>query len=472
MPSEGIIPAGGSGLRRDCLGFWEVFAQSIANIAPTATPALVIPLAFAVVGNLTWAIYVFATVALLLVTYQINQFARRSASPGSLYMYVGQGLGPSWGVITGWSQVIAYVVIGAAVVAGAANYVGVLVHFVVKGYDGPLTVVSIILVALAAWYIAYRDIKLSTQVMLVMEFISVALILVLALGFFIKRGHLIDHAQFSLAGFNTRGIPQGIILAIFSYVGFESATALGHEAKDPLTTIPRAIPLSLITIGAFFVLMSYVLVFAFAGQTPPLDKSNAPLSVLAHIEGLDAFAVLIAIGAIMSFFACAIACINAGARVLFAMARHGLFYAGAGDAHKTHATPHVAVNISGVVVLLAPLLMYLDHIALLDIYGYLASVGTFGVLFAYVLIAIAAPVYLRKRQENRPLVVLAAIASLVLMAIPLIGSFVPTPAPPYNYLPYVFIVVLAVGLARFAYLRVARPSVIRAIQDDLIAQTG
>jgi len=252
MPSEGSIPAGGSGLRRDCLGFWEVFAQSIANIAPTATPALVIPLAFAVVGNMTWAIYVFATVALLLVTYQINQFARRSASPGSLYMYVGKGLGPSWGVITGWSQVIAYVVIGAAVVAGAANYVGVLVHFVVKGYDGPLTVASIILVALAAWYIAYRDIKLSTQVMLVMEFISVALILVLALGFFIKRGHLVDHAQFSLAGFNTRGIPQGIILAIFSYVGFESATALGHEAKDPLTTVPRAIPLSLITIGAFF----------------------------------------------------------------------------------------------------------------------------------------------------------------------------------------------------------------------------
>ncbi|MDQ6780249.1 MAG: APC family permease, partial [Candidatus Eremiobacteraeota bacterium] len=410
--------------------------------------------------------------ALLLVTFQINQFARRSASPGSLYRYVGQGLGPSWGVITGWSQVIAYVVIGGSVVAGAANYIGVLVHFVVKGYDEPLTVASIILVALAAWCIAYRDIKLSTRVMLVMEFISVALILVLAVGFFIKAGHLIDRAQFSLAGFNPKGIPQGIILAIFSYVGFESATALGHEAKDPLRTIPRAIPLSLITIGAFFVLMSYVLVFAFAGQTPSLDKSNAPLSVLAHIEGLDAFAVLIAIGAIMSFFACAIACINAGARVLFAMSRHGLFYAAAGDAHKTHATPHVAVNISGGVVLLAPLLMYLDHIALLDIYGYLASVGTFGVLFAYVLIAIAAPVYLRKRHESRPLVVLAAIASLVLMAIPLIGSFVPTPAPPYNYLPYVFILVLAVGLVRFAYLRVSRPAVIRAIQDDLIAEAG
>ena len=471
MPAEGIIPLGDSGLRRNCLGFWEVFAQSIANIAPTATPALVVPLAFAAVGNLSWAAYTFVTIALLLVAYQINQFAKRSASPGSLYINVGQGMGATWGVITGWSQVIAYVVIGASVVAGAANYVGVLVHYAVKGYDVPLTVVAIILVAVAAWYIAYRDIKLSTQVMLVMEFISVSLILVLALAFFIKGGHLIDKAQFRLAGFNPRGIPQGLVLAVFSFVGFESASALGHEAKDPLKTIPRAIPLSLVTVGAFFVLMSYVLVFAFQGQPASLDKSNAPLTVLAQVAGIPAFGVLIAAGALMSFFACAIACINAGARVLFAMSRHGLFHSSAGGAHKTHATPHVAVNISGVVVLLAPLLMYLDHIGLLDIYGYLASVGTFGVLVAYVLVSIAAPMYLRKRNESSIWVVLACIGSIILMAVPFVGSLYPIPAPPYNYLPYVFLVLLAVGVARFAYLRYSQPNVIRAIQDDLIAET-
>lgn len=471
MPAEGIIPLGDSGLRRDCLGFWEVFAQSIANIAPTATPALVVPLAFAATGHLTWAAYTFATIALLLVAFQINQFAKRSATPGSLYIYVGQGMGATWGVITGWSQVIAYVVIGASVVAGAANYVGVLVHFAVKGYDVPLTLGAIILVALAAWYVAYRDIKLSTQVMLVMEFISVSLILVLAVAFFVKSGHFFDKLQFSLTGFNVKGIPQGLVLAIFSFVGFESASALGHEARDPLKTIPRAIPLSLVTVGTFFVVMSYVLVFAFAGQPTTLDKSNAPLSVLAQLAGIPAFGVFIAVGAIMSFFACAIACINAGARVLFAMSRHGLFHASAGGAHKTHSTPHVAVNLAGAVVLAAPLLMYLDRIALLDIYGYLASIGTFGVLFAYVLVSIAAPMYLSKRNELSAAAVLACIGSLILMAVPIVGSIVPIPAPPYNYLPYVFLALLAVGVARFAYLRIAQPGVVRAIQDDLIAET-
>ncbi len=471
MLKEGIIPLSDSGLRRDCLGFWEVFAQSVANIAPTATPALVVPLAFAAVGNATWACYTFATVALLLVTSQINQFAKRSASPGSLYIYVGQGMGPTWAVITGWSQVIAYVVIGASVVAGGANYVGVLAHYLFSGHDAAVTIVGMLLVALAAWYIAYCDIKLSTQVMLLLELISVALILILGVVYFFKAGHVVDTAQLKLANFNAKGIPQGLVLAVFSFVGFESASALGHEAKDPLKTIPRAIPLSVVTIGAFFVLMSYVIIFAFQGLSPSLDKSNAPLSVLARLDGIPSFGVAIAVGALLSFFACTIACINAGARVLFAMSRHGLFHASAAGAHSKHATPHIAVHFCGIVVLIAPLIMFFDHIALLDIYGYLAAVGTFGVLFAYVLISIAAPLFLRKKNELGVWHVLTAVGSIVLLAVPIVGSLYPIPPSPYNYLPYLFLVLLAVGLVRFAYLRFSTPSVIKAIADDLITET-
>src|SRR5579863_7995378 len=110
-------------LRRDCLSVWEVTAQSVANISPTATPALVVPVVFAIAGNGTWLAYVFSTLALILVTLCINQFARRSASPGSLYTFVAKGLGPTWGVITGWSLVIAYLVIGGSVLAALANYV-------------------------------------------------------------------------------------------------------------------------------------------------------------------------------------------------------------------------------------------------------------------------------------------------------------------------------------------------------------
>lgn len=84
-------------LKKDALSFWEVVSQSIANIAPSATPALIIPLVFASSGNGTWLAYAVATVAMLFVTAQINAFASRSASPGALSTFTTLGLGARWG---------------------------------------------------------------------------------------------------------------------------------------------------------------------------------------------------------------------------------------------------------------------------------------------------------------------------------------------------------------------------------------
>ena len=64
------------------------------------------------------------------------------------------------------------------------------------------------------------------------------------------------------------GMRLGIVLALFSFVGFESATTLGAEARNPLKTIPRAVIQSAVIGGAFFTLCAYteVLGFHVAGQ--------------------------------------------------------------------------------------------------------------------------------------------------------------------------------------------------------------
>src|SRR5580704_11664467 len=80
----------GYGLKSKCLSFSETLAQSVANISPTLTPVVIVPLVFASAGNGTWLAYLFATVGLIAVGLNINQFARRSASPGSLYAYINR----------------------------------------------------------------------------------------------------------------------------------------------------------------------------------------------------------------------------------------------------------------------------------------------------------------------------------------------------------------------------------------------
>jgi hypothetical protein len=66
-----------------------------------------------------------------------------------------------------------------------------------------------------------------------------------------------------------------------------------------------------------------------------------------------------------------------------------------------------------------------------------------------------------------PTTIVMSVLSVAMLAVATVGSVVLTPTTPYNYLPYVFLVLLALGVARFTYLRVRRPAVIRAIEADL-----
>ena len=75
--------------------------------------------------------------------------------------------------------------------------------------------------------------------MLVMEGLSVALILLLCAIVLFGQKSAIDPAQIKLTGASFSGISLGVVVAIFSLVGFECATAFGEEARNPLTTIPE-----------------------------------------------------------------------------------------------------------------------------------------------------------------------------------------------------------------------------------------
>ena len=465
-----------SGLRSECLSFPEVIAQSIANIAPTVTPTLNAALVFASAGTGTWFAFVIATVGLFFVCLNINQFARRSASPGSLYAYITRGLGPTAGVITGWALILAYLFTAMAVMCGFTNYADILLSSI------GLHVSPIFLYAICAgvsWYIAYRDIELSTIMMLGLEGISVALIVILSLIILGKHGFAVDASQLTLQGTNPGNVVLGLVLAVFSFVGFESATTLGDEAKNPLRNIPRAVIISTVVSGFFFVIISYIQVLGFEGAKVTFDKSTAPLNDLANFAGVGFFGVLISLGAVVSFFACTLASINAGSRIFFSMGRHGIFHSLIGQAHGSHETPHVAVTIAALLVFLAPASTTMFGVKVLDNYGYFGTVATYGFLVAYILVSIAAPRYLAREHQLRPQHVLYSVLAILFMVAPVLGStglppslgelskLFPVPAAPYNVFPWLFLLYLVVGGGWFLILRLRSPEVIEQMENDI-----
>jgi amino acid transporter/pimeloyl-ACP methyl ester carboxylesterase len=392
-----LFPEQGYGLRQNSLSQWATLAQSLSSIAPTASPAMVIPLVIAVSGPSSWIVYLLATVGILLVALHINVFAGSSTSPGSLYAFVQEELGPWFGMFAGWAVLIAYVGTASAVTGGIVQYAqGISGGFLLQSGGAILLIgVSVFL----ATVLAYRNVELSTRFMLWTEALSIAVILLLFLYPSHEHRLFWDATQFSRHAFRLAPIRAGLILATFSFVGFESATSLGTEAKSPLRTIPRAVLGTALLSGILFLLSSYSEVAAFAGKLDLLTGSSTPLQLLAQLKGAAWLAPILTIGAVVSFFACTLACITAAARAALLLSAHGTLPVSLGRAHRNNQTPHIAIIVSGVATFLPATWLTLRHTSGFDLYGWLGTIATFGFVTAYLLVVLAAIMRLKRRRK-------------------------------------------------------------------------
>ena len=439
------------GLRKGVLGPIETLAQSVSAMAPSTSASLTIPLVFAYAGSATWFVYLLATVSMLLVGFCISRFARLSASPGSLYTYTANTLPPAFGVAAAWGLLLAYLATGASVAGGALYYATVLsAQFF---HWAPPAIPTLALVCAVAGLIAYRDVKLSAEVMLWIEAVSVGLIVIVLVLLPVHIGLQLDTSQFQLKGISFRSLGPALVLSIFSFVGFEGATTLGGEVRDPLRTIPRAVLQCALLAGGFFMLCAYSEVLGFRGQSAALSSSTSPLHMLAAKAHVSPLGVAIDCGAFISMFACVLACATAAARVLLRMAHDGLLPSALQRTNARHGTPGAAVALSIALMFAATAAMALHGDTGSTMYDLLGSLSVFGFLTAYALVALALPFARRALGQHSH--VLAAISVLTVAVILMIAIFDLNSAEDIVHarIPYLYLAYIAAGLAWYALRR-------------------
>ncbi len=453
------------GLRANVLGFPELLAQSIALISPTMTAVLIIPLAFSSAGEGTWLAYLFGTIMLLFVVFGLNQFARRSTAAGSMYAYIGRGLGATGGVVSGWTLIWSYLFIGIAGLNGFAIFSAQFLAAL--GFTGTIPPFVFYLISgVACWLLAYKDVRLSSILALVLEGLSVLCILALGAVVLFGHGFSFDTAQITLKGVSFNGMGLAVVACIFSMVGFEAATTMGSEAKNPLKTIPRAVIWSLILTGLFFVVMGYIEVYGTRTYSTPLSAIGAPLNVLSDLYNVSFFKIPLSLGAMVSFFSLSLSCLNSGARIIFPMASHSVFPKQLSKVHRANKTPHVALTVYIIVMFLVPFVLSLltDPLTIFNDAGTLAA---FGFLLAYFMISIAAPVYLAKLKELTPWSIVTAVLAVLFLLVPTVGSFYPMPAFPVNIFPYIFLTYMIIGGVWLFIASRLRKGILTEIEEDM-----
>jgi amino acid transporter len=251
-----------------------------------------------------------------------------------------------------------------------------------------------IVAAVPVW-LAWRDVKISARVMLAIEATSVSVVTVVPVLVLWRHGLHGDPVQFHLRGATPGGFRQGLALALYSFVGFESATALGSEARDPLKAIPRAVILTAILSGIFFTICAYVEVLGLRMGGKDLATTDLPMHVLASVGGIPVLGFLIDLGALFALFAGILACLTAAARVLLLMAHNGLTHGSMRATHARNETPTGAIIATGLAAFLPVFFLAAKGTSGLDVYGWLGSLAVYGFVVSYGLVCFALPGYLR-----------------------------------------------------------------------------
>jgi amino acid transporter len=467
--------AGATTLKRNTLTLPEVLAQSVANAAPSAAMALLPLLVFLNAGNGSWFAFVIAVITMVMVGYCASQFAKRINSAGSFYVWITRSFGPAWGHLAGWGLQLGYIATGVATVYGFGIFGGDLLHRIVPAVDPTNGVTLIVFFAIdtaLAISVAIYDINLSARTSLTLEAVSILAILTLCVSIWVVRGP-IDPQQFSFKGVVPGGVIIGITLAIFAFVGFESAGSLGLEAKNPYKNVGRAIVVSAAFVGTLYVIVSYSQTLGFQPTNGGYAKSGSPMPDLAALIGAPILAIVISAGITISVFACTLACINASARIAMTMAHDGMGIPALTRTHPTRRTPNIAIWVVAVPMFLVPLITTLLKYSPIDGTGWAGTLATFGFMFAYALVSVAAPIFLRRLGEPTAVVWVVGVLAAAAMVVVFYASWLPTtlnfilPFPPltgfYAYLPYLFFVWMAIGVIWYFVVRAQNPEIARAL---------
>ena len=387
------------------------------------------------VGSPLWllAAWVLTGVITLLGALAYGELAAMYPRAGGQYVFLRESMGPLMGFLYGWTL---FVVIQTGTIAAVAvafgRFLGVLVpsvgpelygwfpqaHITTPGGTvdvglSPQRLVALVSVWVLTW-INLRGVREGKLVQTTLTTVKTgALALLILLGLTIGRNPEAVTANFSGGGFAGNAdlgytfmvaFGAAMVGSLFSSDAWNNVTFAAAEVQNPRRNLPRALVLGtgLVTILYVLANVAYLNVLPLYGteggatvmergiQYAAQDRvGTAALEVIFGPAG----AIVMAVAILISTFGCNNGLILAGGRVLWAMARDGLFFQRAG-ALNARQVPAFALLIQAI---------WTSLLCLTGTYGQLLDYVIFAALIFYVLTTIGLFILRRTRPDaERP----------------------------------------------------------------------
>uniref|UniRef100_A0A453CK79 Cationic amino acid transporter C-terminal domain-containing protein n=1 Tax=Aegilops tauschii subsp. strangulata TaxID=200361 RepID=A0A453CK79_AEGTS len=220
-------------------------------------------------GPAVFASYVVAGVSALLSSFCYAEFAVRVPVAGGAFSYLRVTFGEFVGFFGGANILMEYVLSNAAVARSFTDYLAstcgvtepnawrVEVEAIAKGYNA-LDFPAVALILLLTACLCYSTKESSTLNMVLTAFHLLFFAFIIVAGFWNGSARNMVTPG-GLAPYGVRGVLDGAAVVYFSYIGYDSASTMAEEIRDPARALPVGIAGSVLIVSALYCLMSVAL---------------------------------------------------------------------------------------------------------------------------------------------------------------------------------------------------------------------
>ncbi|ANZ15737.1 amino acid permease [Streptomyces noursei ATCC 11455] len=318
----------GHGLRRS-MGLFQLICFGVGAIVGTG---IFVGLSDTVAqaGPAVVVSFVLAAVTCIFTAFAFAELGGAIPVSGSSYSYAYATLGERAAFLVGWCLLLEYGVSVSAVAVGWGQYLNQLLGSLTgwqlpaalanpPGAGGVVNLPAVLVVLLAAVLLVrgVRESARATAAMAVLKLLVLVLFCVIGFGAF-RSGNLSPFAPEGLAG-----ITSGASVAFFSYIGFDSITTAGEEARNPRRDVPVAIMVCIGVVTVLYCLVALAAIGALsAGQVA--GRPAALSLIVDRVTHSGIGGTVIAFGAVVAIASVVLAVMYGQTRILMSMARDGL----------------------------------------------------------------------------------------------------------------------------------------------------